>query len=152
MVSSAKDLEPVMLARKLLSLPEGPTFEELRRQARDYLATLSPEEYKELEREAIADESSGKRDEEYLEKMELFKKLQFTDREMQAYSHMRLDSPGVRRVVARRALLIKYLKQPLPPGATFYEVARMEDSFLKGKTHEQILEELGVRSNGPRRC
>lgn len=139
------ELAPVMLAKKLLALPEGPTHAELRIAARTYLANLSSDEYEELQDEAVREKSIQDEDKEYLEKVQILKRLQFTDREIQAYARMRLDSPGVRRVVARRALLIKLLKQPLPPGATFYEVARMEDAFLKDMSDEDVLRELGVR-------
>ena len=146
-------LEAVVLAIKLLSVPEGPTHGELRKQARNYLSKLSEEDYEELKEEALSSEEIEKQNDEYAEKLELFRRLQFTDTEAQAYAPMRIDSPGVRRVVARRALLIKMLKRPLPPGATFYRVAKMEDSFLAGMTDEDVMKALtGVKqSHGHRR-
>lgn len=141
------DIAPVKLAKRLLSLPAGPSHQQLRRQAREYLAELTPDEYEELKQEAIADYDAANENDLYTEKLELFRKLQFTDVEAQAYAKMRIDSPGIRRVVARRALLVKFLKQPLPPGATFHEVARMEDAFLKDMTITDVLKALGVKES-----
>ncbi len=139
-------LAPVILACRLLALPEGPTHRELQKQARVYLAELNGDEYRQLREEATSDRDKEAAEQGYLDKLEILKRLQFTDREAQAYARMRLDSPGVRRVIARRALLIKLLKRELPSRATFYEVARMEDSFLAGLSDEQVLQQLGLRS------
>ena len=144
-------LAPVELAKKLLTLPEGPSHAELRLQARVYLADLTKEEYNDLLNEALQDKSLKDEEKEYLDKVSILKRLQFTEKEVQAYAKMRLDSPGVRRVVARRALLIMMLRQPLPSGATFYEVARMEDAFLKGLSDEEVYRRLGVRRDNGRR-
>jgi hypothetical protein len=132
----------VQKAIKLLSLPEGPTFKELQREARLYLRTLSPKQYAALREEALVGED-GEDEDSFVENLELFRELGFTEVERRAYAPMRLNSPGVRRVIARRALLLKSLgREALPEGTTFHQVAHMEDLLIKNMSSEQILAEL----------
>src|SRR5271157_6460808 len=96
--------KPFILAMNILDLPAGPTYNELAKQARQYLRNLSSEDYNQLKAEAIAERGEYKDD--YVDKLDLFKQLGFTPRECQAYAGMRIDSPGVRKMIARRALLM----------------------------------------------
>ena len=131
----------VKLALKILDMPEGPDHKTLQKEARAYLKTLSAEDYGALKDEALVE--GVKNPDDYVDGLELFKKLCFTSKESQAYAGMRINSPGVRRVIARRALLMKFLKrETLPEGMSFYEVARMEDSMLTGMSSEEVLREL----------
>ena len=142
------ELIPVKAALQILSLPEGPNHKELQKRARTYLKGLSTKEYEALKEEALA-QGDGEDEEssDYVEKLKLFRQLCFTPREQQAYARMRVDSPGVRKVIARRALLMKMLKRnTLPRGMSFYEVARMEDSMLKDLSDADVLKELGLRA------
>ena len=140
------ELTSVNTALKILALPEGPNHKELQKQARVYLRGLSKKSYEELRTEALRSNGDDEESDEYVEKLKLFKQLGFTARESQAYARMRVDSPGVRRVIARRALLMKLLKRnTLPRGMTFHEVARMEDSMLKDLSPEDILKQLGIK-------
>jgi len=129
-----------------LDLPEGPTHKELAKQARDYLKHLSPEEYAQLKTEAISERGEYKDD--YVDKLDLFKQMLFTPRECQAYAGMRIDSPGVRRMIARRALLVAMRGwNKIPEGMLPSDVTMMEDAFLRDDrgnplTEEQIMEEL----------
>lgn len=119
------------LAMSVLDLPVGPTYKELQKQARVYLNGLKSEDYEELKKEALAERTSFNED-DYVEKLGLFQKMLFTPRECQAYAGMRLDSPGVRRVIARRALLgALRCWAKLPKDMILPDVACMEDSFLK---------------------
>lgn len=138
---------PVELARQILALPEGPDYRELRSQAKAYIKGLRPQEYEELKTEALAERNYEDEEEEYLNKIKVFRQLGFTDMEAQAYARMRIDSPGVRRVIARRALLMQDLNLPaLPPGTTFYSIAKMEDSLLQGMSDVAVMKALKIRA------
>jgi hypothetical protein len=114
----------------VLDLPEGPTHKELAKQARDYVKHLSPEDYTKLKEEALSEK--GDYNDDYVDKLDLFKQMLFTPRECQAYAGMRIDSPGVRRVIARRALLAAVRGwNRIPEGMLPSDVTMMEDAFLK---------------------
>lgn len=136
----------VELAIQVLSLPEGPTNKELQRQARAWLRGLSGEEYAKLRAEALGGKDETEADELRAYKYQLFRRMAFTDTEAMAYCNMRLNAPGVRRVIARRALLLKVLKRAsLPRDMTFYEVARLEDAKVgrvRDISHEEVMAKL----------
>lgn len=137
-------IEGVKLVYEVLAEPEGPTNKELQKQARRYIAALKPSEHASLRREAQS-EGPDVRESDYASRAELLARMRmFTPTEIQAYSHMRLNCPAVRRVLARRALLIKKLGGALPKDITFVEVARIEDVYLGGLTDEQVFAQLGV--------
>lgn len=144
MKSSGSNGDAVTLAFEVLDMPEGPSNKELQKQARVYLKELSSDEYEELKHEALT--SGGHDDDSQLleYKYKLHKRLGFTDTEAHAYCACRLNSPGVRRVIARRALLLKMKKwKALPRGMTFYEVAKLEDSMgLTDMVPEEVLRRL----------
>ena len=128
--------------RLVLSILEQPEVSrrEMGRRARQYLASLSDEEYKQLKEEAV--EGGGY--EEWLERIEVLRSLGFTSVEAGAYGKCRLSSPGIRRVIARRALLGKMLEVPLeslaerPPD----ELARMEDVIVGSLDTEDMVRRL----------
>lgn len=140
---------PVAVALSVLSLPEGPTNKELQRQARAYLKSLGKEDYAELRDEALRTRGGEEDEELQAYKYRLHKRIGFTDTEAHAYCPMRLNSPGLRRVIARRALLFKMKGwSRLPRGWTFYEVAREEDRLGLTKMHP---DEIMGRLYGTRR-
>lgn len=123
-------------------MPEGPTHKELQTQARDYLTSLSAEDYTKLKAEALS-EDKGSNHEDYLEKLQLFRRLAFTPTEAQAYAKMRITSPGVRRVIARRALLMSRLnRDKLPKGATFYKIIKLQNWMIGDMTDREVMEAL----------
>jgi hypothetical protein len=131
-----------MLAMSLLDLPVGPTYKELSQQAKSYIKGLDEEEREKLKAEALTEGSKVYKD-DYADKLELFDQLLFTPREAQAYAGMRLDSPGVRRVVAKRALLGALRGwERLPKGMLLHDVLKWEDAYLKDKSEEQIMEQI----------
>jgi hypothetical protein len=136
----------VSLALEVLSLPEGPTYQELAKQARSYLHTLTPEEKAKLTEEALAEKGSYSDD--YADKLDLFRQMLFSPRECQAYAGMRIDSPGIRKMVARRALLVAMRGwDKLPKEMIHPDIVRMEDAFLVDDdgvplTEDQILQLL----------
>lgn len=133
----------VRLAIELLSASEGLDYSTLAKQARAYLRTLSEEEYEELKEEALSREDEEVQDEAYSTRLQLLKKIGFTTTEAQAYARMRLNSPGVRRMVARRALCMKLLElEELPLNTTFAYIASTEDRLLKDMPDEEVLKEL----------
>jgi hypothetical protein len=137
----ATKTKPFLLAMTILDLPAGPTFKELQKQARSYLRELSNEEREKLREEAVSEKSDYKDD--YVDKLDIYSQLLFTPRECQAYANMRIDAPGVRRVIARRALLSAMRGwNRLPEGMILPDVVRMEDAFLDGMSDEQIMMEL----------
>lgn len=137
---------PYELAMTVLDLPEGPTHKELAKQARDYLKHLSSEDYAQLKEEAIQEKGEYKDD--YVDKLDIFKQMLFTPRECQAYAGMRIDSPGVRKVIARRALLAAVRGwNRIPEGMLPSDVTMMEDAFLRDDngvplTDKQVMQEL----------
>lgn len=135
MTSTRQRLVPtkaLRLALSVLDLPKGPTFKELRQQAKDYVKSLSKEDYEQLKQEALEESSSFKDD--YVDKLELFSQMLFSPIEARAYAGMRIDSPGVRRVIARRALLgIIRGWDKLPAGMIHPDICIMEDTLL---THD----------------
>ncbi|MEM3426756.1 MAG: hypothetical protein QW212_00650 [Nitrososphaerales archaeon] len=126
----------------ILGQPEGPSYQELQVQAKAYLKSLTPEQYAALRQEALDGNRTQKAD-EYADKLELFRRILFTPIEARAYAAMRLNSPGVRRVIARRALLgiLKGWKE-LPPGIVYTDLVHMEDELLGQLSDEDIMEGL----------
>lgn len=138
-------VNPVDLACKILSLPEGLDHIELQKRARLYIKSLSGKDYELLKEEALIEKDYETEEQEYAQKLKLFKQLCFTDREARAYARMRVDSPGVRRVIARRALLMKLLnRRTLVPGTSFYAIANLEDKVIGRLSHKEIMKQLGV--------
>ncbi len=143
---TTKEARPVRtkafdLAMTILDLPVGPTSKELQRQARVYIRNLKPEDYEALKREALSEQGEYKDD--YVDKLGIFKQILFTPRECQAYAGMRIDSPGVRKVIARRALLGAMRGwERIPKDMIHPDVIRMEDAFLSGMTEEDIMNRL----------
>jgi len=127
----------------ILGRPEAPSYKDLQAQAKAYLDSLTPEEYQALREEALSEEDKDVKAARYVEKLELLQKILFTPMEARAYASMRLDSPGVRRVIARRAML-GILKgwEELPPGIVFTDLVAMEDELLGSLSHEDIMEGL----------
>jgi len=129
-------------ALKILDMPEGPSHKELQAQARDYLSSLGDEEYRQLKAEALSEDRLNNH-EDYLEKLQLLRSLAFTPTEVNAYAKMRITSPGVRRVIARRALLMCLLgRDKLPKGTTFYKIIKLQNWMLGDKSDDEVMEAL----------
>lgn len=128
----------VKLALRVLAEPEV-SRDEMKVKVREYLSSLSPKQYEELEQEAVEDDQD-----ERVERIEILAALGFTDREVYEYSKCRLNTPGMRKVISRRALLAKGLGREaefLRQGH-FMEIVRLEDSLIPNMSTEDMIREL----------
>lgn len=127
-----------MLSKKAildyLALPERPSPKEMKELVKAYLASLTSEEQK-----ALVKEESPTAD--YASEIEFLRRVGFTSLEASWYAGVGLDTPGIRRLVARRALM--YRRSTTSSSVvTAYDFARLEKEALGGLTDEQVLEEL----------
>lgn len=128
----------VRLALQVLSEPEI-SRDEMKGRVREYLSSLSPEQYKQLEQEALDDDQN-----ERIERIEILTALGFTDREIYDYSKCRLNTPGMRKVIARRALLAKGLQREanILRQGHFMQLVRLEDSLIGNMSTDDMIREL----------
>jgi len=118
---------------KYLDSPERLSPEELKRQVRVFIESLSPRE-----RDALMVTEGPKRD--YAFGVEFLRQAGFTSLEASWYAGVGLDAIEIRRRVARRALTLQLSNRPYT--ATAYDLMELEEGVLKGMTDEQVLEEL----------
>lgn len=137
-MSKSEDSKLVNLALLILSEPEV-SRDEMKVRVREYLRKLSPEEYQRLEQEALNDDQD-----ERVERIEILRALGFTDKEIYAYSRCRLNTPGMRKVIARRALLAKGLQRgaDILRQGSFMQLVRLEDSLIGNMDTEDMIREL----------
>lgn len=105
----------------------------MKERVRAYLASLATEE-----RVALLKEAAPKED--YASELEFLRQVGFTSLEASWYAGVGLDTPEVRRLVARRALTFRKSGKPLT--STAYDLIKLEEWVLKGMTDEQVLAEL----------
>ncbi len=118
---------------KYLALPERSSPEELHQQVKAYLASLTLGEKKAL----IVEEGSKA---EYASQIEFLRQVGFTSLEASWYAGVGLDTSEVRRLVARRTLVLERSGRSYTANA--YDLMRLEKTTLKDMTDEQVLEEL----------
>ena len=127
------------LALQVLAQPEV-SRADMHRKVKVYLGSLSPAQLEKLRGEAL----EGSDGEEWARKIEILEQLGFVDKEVEAYSKCRFNTPGVRNVVARRALLCKMTR--LSPEAIrakpYREVCRLEDKLIGNMNTEEMIRRL----------
>ena len=127
------------LALQILAQPEV-SRDAMRAEVKTYLSLLSPAQLKKLQDEAL----EGSDGEEWARKIEVLEELGFVDKEVEAYSKCRFTTPGIRKVIARRALLCKMTR--LSPKAIrakpYKEVCRLEDKLIGDMSTEEMIRRL----------
>ncbi len=118
---------------KYLELPERPSREELNSQVKAFIGAMASKDKLAL----LAKESSRK---DYAYDIEFLRQVGFTSLEASWYAGVGLDTPEIRKLVARRALALKRSNRPYT--ATAYDLQELEKEVLKDMTDEQVLEEL----------
>lgn len=137
----------VELALQVLAKEEV-SRREMRVRARNYLDSLNQEEYSQLAQEALRDDGENG----HQEKKKLLRQLGFTEREVSDYCRCRLNTPGMRKVIARRALLAKLTKMDASQirKGHFYQITRMEDAQIGDLPTEEMIRRLC--GNGSKRA
>jgi len=127
-------MDLIKLALQVLSLDTSAS------EVKNCLASLSEEERKALESEALSD-ARGER----IERMNTLRALGFSAVEVYEYSRYKLSSPEVKEVVARRALLAKRLGADAEflRSLQFYELLKLEAAHgVDSLTLPEMLQEL----------
>lgn len=126
----------VELALRILAQPKV-SRDEMHQRVKVYLKSLSPTDLKKLQEE----DNDG---DEWADKIEVLEQLGFVDKEIEAYSRCRFTTPGIRKVVARRALLSKMTR--LSPEALrakpYREICAMEDRLIGEMSTEEMIRRL----------
>ena len=84
----------------VMSIPEGLTHNELRKQTRKYVREMSVEHKQDIL--SRADEIESEAAEEFVLRKEILMTLGFSEPQAGFYAHYRLDSPGVRTIIKER--------------------------------------------------
>ena len=90
----------------VMSLPEGPTHNELRKRTRKYVCEMS-----EVEKQAIlsrADEIESVAAEEFVFRKEMLMELGFGEMQAGFYANYRLNSPGIRTLIKERVQVTQH--------------------------------------------
>jgi len=89
-----------------MALPEGLPWREYRREMRRYIREMSEEEKQDiLDRQDEIDENSQ---ESYEANESIFLELGFTQGETNVFARCRINSPGIRQIIAERVAITRY--------------------------------------------
>jgi len=90
----------------VMSLPEGLTHNELRKQTRKYVREMSVEHKQDVL--SRADEIESEAAEEFVLRKEILMTLGFSEPQAGFYAHYRLDSPGIRTIIKERVQVTRH--------------------------------------------
>jgi hypothetical protein len=129
-------MKSVELALRILAQPEV-SREEMHQRVKAYLKSLSPAELQRLREE----DDDG---EEWANRIEMLEQLGFVDKEIEAYSRCRFTTPGVRKVIARRALLSKitHLSPEALRAKPYRELCQLEDRLIGEMSTDEMIRRL----------
>jgi len=92
--------------KRVMALPEGLPWREYRREMRRYIREMSEEEKQDiLDRQDEIDENSQ---ESYEANESIFLELGFTQGETNVFARCRINSPGIRQIIAERVAITRY--------------------------------------------
>lgn len=129
----------ISLALQILAQPEV-SRADMHQRVKGYLNSLSPAQLEKLRDEAM----EGSDGEEWARKIEILEELGFVDKEVEAYSKCRFNTPGIRNVVARRALLCKmtHMSPEAIKAKSYREICLLEDKLIGNMSTEEMIRRL----------